>query len=260
MITPPAAIFCAVLSAALYGALAARTSDAADQTATLFAQAIDEAHRGDVRAAIGTMELVRQALPDNANVHWNLGIWKAEVGDHAGALAAWQEYRRLEPDDWPARAKLIQAHQALGQLDARDHQRRTLFELRRKGQPPELAKADRYCREQFVAGGRKVMVFEFFEPAGPRRVFYRFSVRAPSGGEDYWFSLGSYDATTQVAWEAGEVPRNVRLHHLDRYDAAGSHSTLGFYRGMPPYEAVRDRVRAALEDAARLSQQRPRGR
>ena len=89
------------------------------------------------------------------------------------------------------------------------------------------------------------MAYEFFAPSGDMKVFYRFSVLNEDGNEAFWYSLGSYDLTTSVAREIGEIGDNERLYHLDMYKKA-SHQTLGFFKKMPAYDVIKENVISAL--------------
>ena len=219
----------------------------------LYGEAVSAGKAGRIPEAIRLMESVAARAPEATNAHWNLGLWYAGTDRPADALRAWEAYRRLVPGDWHARAKVIQAHQALGDTVRRDRERAALLELRRAGTDTALARQKAYVREQFRAGGQRVMVFEVFEPAGEMRVFYAFYVLAPDGEEIRRYSLGSYDRTTQVAREMGEIGRDERLYHLDWYQE-DAHATVQFFKSMPTYDEVRARVVAAM-----AGQPRPAG-
>ena len=94
------------------------------------------------------------------------------------------------------------------------------------------------------------MAFETFEPAGDRRVYYTFYLPGPDGQPRGQYSLGSYDQTTQIAREVGDIGKNERLYHLDWY-AERVHATYEFYRALPGYETVRADVVAAITGAKR---------
>jgi hypothetical protein len=106
-----------------------------------------------------------------------------------------------------------------------------------------------YCREQFEAGGEKVMVFEEFELKGDRALRYVFSVLDESEAkEKYRISLGSYDSTNAY-WHESTKPKpkkEDRLFHLDGYYSWG-HATFGMYFPEPTYDQVRITVIEILE-------------
>jgi tetratricopeptide (TPR) repeat protein len=217
-------------------------------TVRLYREAVAAAEGGRIEQAAEMMEAVAVRAPDHPNVQWNLGLWYAQLQKPAKALVAWQAFRRLEPDNWHGRAKLIQAYQALGDTVQRDRERAALLELRRSGTDAELARQTSYCREQFRVGTQDVMAFEVFEPGGERRVYHYFLLPGPDGQPRGRYSLGSYDRTTQVARELGQIGKDARLYHLDWYTER-AHATFGFYQTLPAYEQVRADVIAAITGA-----------
>jgi Flp pilus assembly protein TadD len=60
--------------------------------------------------AVPLLEAVLEAFPEDPAVLWNYGIAAAEIGAHEMAALAWKRYRTAAPDDWRARAKLVQAY------------------------------------------------------------------------------------------------------------------------------------------------------
>jgi tetratricopeptide (TPR) repeat protein len=202
--------------------------------------------KSDYNQAIPYLIRVQKDVPDNSSVLWNLGLAFAATGEHSKAIGAWQSYRRIAPDDWQARAKLIQSYQALGDIKARDEEIKSLYEYHKNSPDPKVNTAERFCREQAVMGKRSVFVFEYFSPSGDRKQFLRFCVLNKKGEVDYYISLGSYDSTTEIARELGEIPKNERLYHLDEY-TDNRHSTYGFFKTKPDYDKVRSMVLSVLE-------------
>ena len=207
-----------------------------------FSRGAELAQAGDHAAAIPYFERAAEAYPYHQGVLWNLGVSNAAVGNDQRALDYWQLYGEHHPDDWRWRAKIIQAYQALGDLPDRDRERRALFEARKEA--PEgsvLRQETKYCREQMTVAGKRVLVFEDFEPAEDWAVFYRFVVLDDQGRQASVLSLGSYQATNEIMWETGQLARDKRLYHLDRYEG-DTHSTYAFFEEMPEYDSVRARV------------------
>jgi tetratricopeptide (TPR) repeat protein len=195
-------------------------------------------------------------LPDDPSLLYNASTAAVRSGNYAAASVHLKKLVAAFPDDWQARAKLIQTHQALGDLKARDDERAALFALRKRGggrdtDDPKvsLSQQEMYCRERFEAGGRQVMAFEHFELKGPRGRRYVFIVLEASGEkEDYNISLGSYDLTNSI-WAAqnkDEAAKGGRLFHLDGYYNWG-HATFGMYYPEPSYDDVRKIVVQILE-------------
>ena len=219
-----------------------------------FEAGIEMAEAKKHREAIAFFLIANQAQPDSVGVLWNLGISSAEIGEHREALKYWQAFRKQRPQEWRGLAKLVQTYQALGDIAARDRERAALIE-QYKNAPPQsdLGRTEMFCREQMVIAGRKVLGFEYFAPQGERRVFYAFIVVSEADGnqEDFRLSLGSYDATTQIAWEMGSLPRDKRIYHLDKYQGQ-NHWTYGLYEEPQSYEAVRTQVVEVLSGRAQV--------
>jgi tetratricopeptide (TPR) repeat protein len=231
----------APLVACLVGPVCAQSQNADVQTR--FKQAVTLSEQGRFADAVPILEALAKDSPSEG-VFWNLGLAEADQLQHGKALEAWLAYQQIAPDDWRARTKLIQTYQALGNLKARDEEREALVSLWGTGKNADLSKQELFCREQIRLGKKHVFVLEYFRPAGERRVFYSFIVTEP-GTEQFKISLGSYDATNQVSWEMGELPRDKRLYHLDLYRAK-AHETYAFYRERPSYDDVRAQVVAIL--------------
>ena len=223
------ALFGVVAAAALAQASGAETSPE-----ERFSKAIEYLEDDRFSEAIPLLESVRESHPSDPAVLWNLGIASAATGRDASALEYWRLYRTVQPDDWRGIAKLVQTHQALGDLKARDRERDALFAFRRDSPDPAVKGLDRYCREQGMLGGRRVFVFEYFEPSGPMAVYYDFSFVDLAGIREFRITLGSYDFTNQIAHETGELPPDQRLFHLDKYFERG-HALITFFHGRPSY-------------------------
>jgi tetratricopeptide (TPR) repeat protein len=221
--------------------------DAAPSPQEQFNKAAEFMEKGQFAEAVPILEALAEEY-ESENVLWNLGIAATEIHENDKALKVWLQYRKLAPDDWRGRAKLVQAYQATGNMKARDEERAALISLWERGDDADLKKQETFCREQIIEADLRVFVFEHFRPAGEFMVIYSFEVRAP-GAEDYRVSLGSYEGTNQVGWETGSRPRNVRLYHLDLYRPK-FHATYAFYEGQPAYETVRENVLAILSGKA----------
>lgn len=200
----------------------------------------------DYKRAIPYLTRVQTDLPVDSSVLWNLGLAFAAIGEHAKAIETWQSYRKIAPDDWQARTKLVQSYQALGDVKERDEEIKSLYEYQKNSSDPKVNSAERFCREQAVMGKRSVYVFEYFSPSGDQKQFLRFCVLNKKGDVDYYISLGSYDSTTEIARELGEIAKDQRLYHLDEY-TDNRHSTYAFFKTKPEYEEVRSMVLSVLE-------------
>jgi tetratricopeptide (TPR) repeat protein len=196
-----------------------------------------------------------KGLPNEPTVYFNGGMAAYQAKDFVEATKMWKRTKELDPLDWHARAKLVQAYQAQQKLPERDAERTELFELWKSGKSEELKAEIHYCRDQFEVKGKKVMVFEHFELKGDRALRYVFSVLNKKEDDEEWrISLGSYNLTNSV-WRMNKQPppkEGERLFHLDGYWPTGSHATYGMYFPEPTYDETRSRVIQILEKGDKL--------
>jgi tetratricopeptide (TPR) repeat protein len=230
----------------LLGKALAENKSEAPSVEVEFKTATDLLHKKQFQEAIPYLRRVQKALPDNTAVLWNLGIALAETGDNPGAAETWRSFRKADPDDWRARSKLVQAYQALGDIKSRDDEIRSLYDYRKNSSDSKFKTQDRFCREQCVIAGRRVFAFEYFSPQGPRKKYLLFSIVNEKGMENFTVSLGSYDVTTDISRELGQIAKDQRLYHLDEYRGT-SHKTYAFFEQKPDYDRVRPMVAAILE-------------
>ncbi len=193
------------------------------------------------------VEKFSEALPLLKQIHdfnnsytsvlWNLGIATAALGNHNDSVKYWNEYLTLDNNDWHVYAKLIQSYQALNMPKERDATRSNLLDLYKSNK--ELFKDKKeFCIEQLSINNKKVLVYETFEPGGEFMIFYTFYFLNPDGTTEYKYSLGSYESTTQISRELGEIAPNERVYHLDWYQQ-GAHKTMGFFNKVPEYEQLK---------------------
>ncbi len=186
--------------------------------------------------------------PEDKKCLYNAGLAAYMAGNFNMAARSWEELLGLEPGDWKVRAKLIQTYQSLGDLKARDKNRDILLAMRGKGGDKELARAEEYCRDQFSAGGRKVMAYERFEFAVEQAVLYKFFIFKPNTqAVDYTISLGSYESATKAARGRKEIGPKERIYHVDAYYQNGRHEAFAFYKKPPSYDYVRKVVGLILD-------------
>src|SRR5687768_17578103 len=165
------------------------------------------ADTGDEDGALEWFAKAAKLDPKYALAHGNIGQIHQNRGHTKEALAAFQRAVEARPDDWRFRSKLVQLHQALGQIEERDHERAVVIDLWREDKVDQPM----FCREQFEVDGKQVQAYEHFELEGDRAVRYAFMVLKPGGTEvEFKISLGSYDMTTRIAREQGEVGKDER--------------------------------------------------
>lgn len=219
------------------------------QVETAFEKGNDLMEEGKYAEALEQYEIALKIVPEEAAILFNAGMAAFSIKKYAVAETHWSGLKRLDPSDWHVRAKLVQTFQALGKLEERDKERADLFEMKRSGKIDALNEQIEYCREQFEAGGKKVMAFELFELKGSRALRYVFSIMNEAGdGEEFRISLGSYDLTNSV-WRATTKPtpkEGERLFHLDGYFPS-AHATYGMFFPEPSYDEVRKMVINILE-------------
>jgi len=211
-----------------------------------FERATDLMQKRDFNQAIPYLKRVQKDLPDNPATLWNLGIALVETGEHQKAAETWRSLRKVAPDDWRAISKLVQAYQALGDIKARDAEIKVLYQFRESSSDPKVTGLERFCREQSVIAGQSVFAFEYFSPQGPWKKYFLFSIVDKKGMEQFNISLGSYDLTTDVSRELGEISKDQRMYHLDEYQGS-MHKTYGFFEEKPDYDRVRAMVVNVLE-------------
>lgn len=200
--------------------------------------------QGKYVESIQSLEKALHRYPEGSNILWNLGLASAAAGQHEKALTYWQRYRKLRSEDWQAIPKLIQTYQALGRTQQRDEALELLLQLWKNTKDPKFREAPLFCREQFKVEGRLVLAYQFFEPSGEWMQFYRFSVADAGGREAFFISLGSYDMTTKISRELGEIGNDQRVYHFDGYYPEGLHKTFGFLndKTAPAYDDIRPTV------------------
>jgi tetratricopeptide (TPR) repeat protein len=193
-----------------------------------------------------SLELFRKATqikPDYVLAWANIGQIRQNQEKPAEALDAFRTAWKFQKDDYKLLSKIIQCEQAMGQIKERDADRVLLFKMHKQG----VVAAQLYCREQFKVNQMKVMVMEFFELEGEWAVRYAFHVLDDKGNSTRRISLGSYDMTTQIARQLGEVGKDERIFHLDGY-TTGRHTTFGMFKKEPTYEETREMVVKVLTD------------
>jgi len=224
---------------------AASQQDSSPEVTRLFRGSVAAAEHSDLRTAIAMADSLLRQDSTVLDALWNLGIWHATLSEPRQALAAWLSYHAQDSTDWRVETKIIQSYQALGDTARRDSALAGLFKHRRVTRNPEFKQAEEFCREQGTIDGRRIMVFQTFEPQGDRMVFVTFQLLDAVGRDTARISLGSYDRTTQIERELGRIGANERIYHLDYYTDR-SHATYAFFRTLPSYDEIRSMVAAIL--------------
>lgn len=208
--------------------------------------------QGKGKEGVVLLEKSLELDPSDTQNTYNVALHYQLNGNPKRALELFERVAKTDPNDWHTLSKLVQLHQALGDLPARDRRRAEVFKLYKAGKTD--AKRPEFCREQFELEGQRVMVFESFELQGERAVRYSFRVVAlPAEKLSRVISLGSYDFTTQYMRESGQLKPNERAWHLDGYFPDNSHDTYGIFTKEPTYEETRAMVVEVLEGKLKAS-------
>ncbi len=213
--------------------------------ARLFRSSVAAADRHDLRTAIAMSDSLLRQDSTVLNALWNLGIWHATLNEPRQALTAWQSYHAQDSTDWRVEAKIIQSFQALGDTARRDSALAGLLRHRSVTQNPELREAEVFCRDQSTIEGRRVMVFQTFEPRGNRMAFVTFHLLDAEGRDTARVVLGSDSLTTQFERELGRIGPAERVYTLD-YFAPRLHATYAFFHAQPSYDQLKSLVAAIL--------------
>ena len=239
-------------------------ADAGESTAEkvrrLFHEGNDLMEKGEREKALEKYEAALAVEPKAKGPLYNGGLVAFLLGKYEVAIRHFKALKEILPEDAQVRAKLVQAYSGADKKKERDAEIEALYALRKETEDEDLQTLKFFCREQFEAGGKKVMVFEHFEWVGERAVRYRFVVLDSEGKEAYRISLGSYATMQGFAEDMGTVKPGQRYCHLDGYFPGNRHATYGFFAGEPPYDEIREKVVGILTKKEQaLSSSQPGG-
>ncbi|MBX2799125.1 MAG: tetratricopeptide repeat protein [Myxococcales bacterium] len=210
----------------------------------LYNLALLQGEAGEWDQAAATWARVVAVGPEVVEAPFNHGQALQLAARYPEALAAFESVWATNEQDWRALAKIVQLRHAVGDLEGRDSAREELFALREGGTVPDLSAAPSYVREQFRVEDVRVFAVETFELVGPvGKIHIFFLLQADTEEELGTISLGSYDGTTAIARELGQIGPDERQYHLDGYSPDGSaHQTFGMFGAEPSYDDVRAMV------------------
>lgn len=125
------------------------------------AQALDAS--GDAAGALEHFEKAYELEPQWRAAAFNAGVAAQRTGQWARARRAFEHTVGVQPDDTITLGKMVQVCEAQGDLESRDLWRERVYELHRSGRS-QLLNSQGFCaRDQFPAGEKFVMAFEFFD-------------------------------------------------------------------------------------------------
>ncbi len=195
--------------------------------------------------ALAQYEQGLKESPDSPELLFQAGVAAFNLEKSSLAIERWKRLSELEPTNWRVLARLVTAYQQAGQLGARDAQRQALYDL--WSQNKTVRKEVDYCRDQFQVGDRTVLAFEKFTLHGTRPIKYLFVVSRNGKREPYTVALGSYDNANQAAHQAGEIPPDGRLYHLDYHGPNQQIATYVRYPQEPDYDELKKSLIGILQ-------------
>lgn len=172
------------------------------------------------------------------------GVLHTRRDEWAAALTIFARAWKANPDEWNVLSKIIQCHAALGNIEERNTHIRHIYALKMRNKVP----ADRYCREQISTEYGNILAFEIFMLAYDKGlpVLFMQWEKPPSGRSDLpqMVSFGSNERLNQVRRNAGQLPENYRLYHIDAHGSKGEHTPLEFIMAdtKPSYDYVRQKM------------------
>ena len=207
-------------------------------TLVLLATAYARLGRGD--EALPLFLRAAKNDPDLEEAHYGAGQAFQKKGMARPALEQFQAAAKLKPQDWRVQAKLVQLYQAAGNAAARDAARTALLDLRQKGDAPDLKDVPRYCRDQFTAGRRKVMAYEYFDLKNPEGATYAFHVLDEKGAKtELRVNLAPDETISKAARAKGEIGQDARMYQVYSLAPDGEVKRYDSYKALPSYDEVK---------------------
>jgi tetratricopeptide (TPR) repeat protein len=199
---------------------------------------------GDRQAAIELAEEGLRLNEEDVELRDSLGQMLQIADRSREAYDVYCQVIDRDPKHFRAASKLVQLASQLGLATEREAHLERIRNIYSEGDAP----IEYFCREQFVVGDRRVFAFEYFRPRGERMIFYRFDVSNKTGETVILrLSLGSYDATTQVARETKQIGPDERMYHIDGH-VGREHSTYDLIpKNLPSYDETRKIVVEILD-------------
>ena len=222
-----------------------------EQARAAFAEGVEAMQADELEEAEAAFARVVELDSSATNAWYNLADLRRSLDDYEGAIEAADRVIEAEPNTTDVRALKTQMLHTLGRDEAAQACVDELLAARAAapgGDEPY------FRREWLTVGGTRLLAVQHYELEGERAVRYVFYVVEDEKVKER-YSLGSYEMTTLISRQMGEIGPDERLFHLDYYPADGGHKTFGFYDEEPTYVAARAAVeRAILGDDAAVSE------
>ncbi len=198
--------------------------------------------------ALAEAKTILASSPGNSQSNKLIGVVYLDMQKPAEALPYFERALELDANDPNVHSLLMQAYAATGDAKRRDEQRTILRGYHSDGKHPELARSAGYMIESIPVGEKIVQAFEFYQPYGSFRLYYRFNVFSTEGHLLSFITLESGDAG-QIVY-AKEHPKEAaageRRFTLDRYRQNNTgqpvREEIGTIDGEPTYDDLRARV------------------
>lgn len=184
--------------------------------------------------------------PQNTKLLYEIAQLNQTMKKHKKALEFFQKAYKIEPENWKYLQKVIQVASNLPYKDTLISKSITkMYTLWEKDK--KLQKRGYFQRDYFQNDFVYVFVYEFFELKGKYPMKYQFRILDKKTSKlKYKFSLGSYESTTAILREIGDIRKDERMYHLDKYGPNG-HSTYGMFKILPKYTSIKKIVRTVIE-------------
>jgi hypothetical protein len=214
-----------------------------------FDTAMSMLQSGRVNEAIPILEELSREAPRAANVYWNLGLAEESVGRFDQAREAWNNFHRLEPDDWRGQEKLIQNLETTGRAKEAAAQRDDLVSRWRGGKDKDLQKQENFCREVIRDKAGTIAVFERFEASKESAALFTFS-RQSGPHRDQRIILTTDPSAESKMRAAGRLNDEGHVYIL-AMSSERRQETYQVYHHLPTYTDIRRDALAALAGTAK---------
>lgn len=197
------------------------------------------------KEALNTYYLAKEKTPpEDPSYHsvlFNIGLLEYLNENYQKAQEVFLDLTNSLPQDYHARAKLIQTYYALEDYEKANPHRDILYEAYHKGNLPENMK-DMFCFDQFKWKGKRIQAFERFEePEG--ELYYKHLFYVINEQNEVAYRIQTENSVMSMALGG---PKYLLGMNKD-----GVHSTLGFgFTEDFSYEFLKKAVIQVVEEKA----------
>ena len=196
------------------------------------------------------LESIKEELnnsPKDPDLLYNAGLVSYLLKNYSQALKLWTDLKKITPDDYQLRGKLIQTYEALEKFKEREIEKEELYTLVENLENP-LEAPKQYCRDQFHSANLTIRVYENFELLGDTPAKYIFYVfKSEEENPVSTIVLGSFEDINNYMRENGDIKGRERAFHLDEYLPDDTHKTWEFYIDEPGYDEVKKAAKKIID-------------